>query len=234
MKIFGIMGAMKEEINYFVAHSKILKKEKYAGITFYVGKLSGKDVVIALSGIGKVNSAVATQLMIERYNIDALIFTGLAGSLDNKHSIGDIVLATSLIQHDFDLTAFGRKLGEIPKLGVEFKSTELLNSAIEKSFKRAFTTSPKLFKGIIVSGDTFIAEKKRAMKLKELFQASATEMEGASVAQVCVMNKLPFVILRTISDSADEDANVDFKTILDRASENGFKIIKDFLENYES
>lgn len=232
-KTFGIMGAMKEEINFLVSNAQIDKKEKIAGISFYTGSLSGKKIVVAQSGIGKVNAAVTTQLMIDKFGIDCLIFSGLAGSLEAEHNPGDMVVASSLTQHDFDLTGFGRPMGEIPGLGSEFIPNKGLNDLIFEAAKKQGDDFPKMFSGKIVSGDIFIDKKAKAMELKDSFGASATEMEGAALAQVCVMNEIPFSVIRTISDSADESANVDFKSVLDNASVNEYKLLKEILAIYE-
>ena len=231
--MIGIIGAMKEEINSFTSHSTIEKKEKESGLNFYTGTLSGKKITIVQSGIGKVNAAIATQILINKYKVEKIIFTGLAGATEKNIAIGDYVLAQSLVQHDFDLSHFGREKGFVPGIGKFINTDKDLNSLIEKVIleldikQKSFG---KLHKGIIASGDAFIASRDKIEEIVSNFNAIAVEMEGASVAQVCSMNKIPFAILRTISDNADENALVDFQSVLDKASHDEFLILSNLLK----
>jgi len=231
--MIGIIGAMKEEINSFTAHSKIDKKEKIAGLNFYHGSLSGKEVVIVQSGIGKVNAAVASQLLIDKFSVSKVIFTGLAGATGKDVSIGDYVLADGLVQHDFDLTHFGREKGFVPAVGRILDTDKELNSLIADvviSLGKERDGFGKLHRGVIASGDAFIASSDKIGEIVQEFGAMAVEMEGASVAQVCSMNSIPFAVLRTVSDNADENALVDFQSVLDKASKDEFLILKELLK----
>lgn len=225
----GIMGAMKEEVASLTSRSEILGTEKIAGMVFYKAKLAGKLAVIVQCGIGKVNAASATQILIDRYNVERIVFTGLAGSGRKDINIGDYVLAEQLVQHDFDLTHFGREKGMIPATGKFFKSDLKLNKIFESvicELGKEESSFGKFHSGIIASGDCFVASQEQVLAITKEFDADAVEMEGAAVAQVCQLNDIPFAVLRTISDNADENALVDFKAILDKASIEEFEILK--------
>ncbi len=230
--MIGIVGAMKEEVASLTSHAQIEKKEKRAGLFFYVGKLSNRDIVVVQSGIGKVNAAVATQLLIDYYSVEKIIFTGLAGSGQNEIQIGDFVLASSLVQHDFDLTHFGREKGVIPATGQFFETDKQLNGVLTEVINQFGTEDAsfgKLHFGVVASGDAFIAESPKVAQITAEFNALAVEMEGAALAQVCTMNQIPFAVLRTISDNADENATADFQSVLNRASISEYKILKEAL-----
>ena len=228
--MIGIIGAMKEEVSSFVNSMKQIKKEQRAGLEFYCGSLLEKDIVVVQSGIGKVNAALATQLLIDFYRPSKLIFTGLAGSGDFSVAIGDFVLATSLVQHDFDLCHFGRELGVIPNVGRFIPCDSNLNSLLVKAFnktKEKNSALGNLHLGVIASGDCFIARKEDVRRIGQEFNAIAVEMEGAAFAQVCFLNKIPFSVLRLISDNADEMAVADFPLILKKASKVEIEIVKE-------
>lgn len=230
--MIGIIGAMKEEVASFLAEIKQVKKEKQGGSCFYHGVLFGKEVVVVQCGVGKVNAAIATQIMIDRYAPQRILFTGLAGSGCSKVAIGDFVLATALVQHDFDLTHFGREKGMVPAVGRFLKSDPCFLADLEKAFMLTKEENPQLgdlHKGVIASGDCFVADRSLMESITKEFDAIAVEMEGAAVAQVCFLNEIPCVILRLISDHADEKATVDFQAVLDKASLSEIKIIKNLL-----
>lgn len=227
--MIGIIGAMKEEVASFIAEIKEVKKEKRANSWFYKGVLFDKEVVVVQCGVGKVNAAIATQIMIDYYSPEKILFTGLAGSGEKKVAIGDFVLATALVQHDFDLTHFGRERGMVPAVGKFFKTDSDFLADLEKAFSLTKEANPQLgnlHKGIIASGDCFVADKRLMESITSEMNAIAVEMEGAAVAQVCFLNEVPYAILRLISDNADEKATVDFQAILDKASLSEIKIIK--------
>lgn len=230
--MIGIIGAMDEEIIHYKNNIDIESSREYAGITYYTGKIYDNDVVLVKSGIGKVHAAIATQIMIDRFNVNSIIFTGLAGALVPYLKIGDVVIANFLVQHDVDLTAFGRRTGEIPSIGRMVEADPEMIDSIGKIYDKHCgndNVCPQLIVGTIASGDSFISDRNKITWLQREFGAIAAEMEGASVAQVCQMNKIPFVILRTISDSANENAAVDFSSILKKAPDFAFQIIRDYL-----
>ncbi len=226
------MGAMNEEINAFLGEMTVALKEKKAGLKFYIGKLADHDVIVVHSGIGKVNAALATQILIDRYKCRKIVFTGLAGSGRRDIAIGDYVLADSLVQHDFDLRHFGREKGMVPAVGKFMQADKELNRILEESIVELGKEKPgfgKFNKGIIATGDLFVADSKVLAEITAEFNAAAVEMEGAAMAQVCFLNEVPFAVLRTISDNADETALSDFKAVLDKASVEEVEILKKML-----
>ncbi|MBD3170019.1 MAG: 5'-methylthioadenosine/adenosylhomocysteine nucleosidase [candidate division Zixibacteria bacterium] len=229
----GIIGAMPEEVAMFKDSMEISGTVEYARMTFYRGVLKGQDVVLLHSGVGKVNAAIGTQIMIDRFDVQQILFTGLAGSLVPYLSRGDVVVSNYVVQYDFDLTAFGRRHGELPNTGRMIEADPRLVKFTCFGFDDIFKyekDSPKLVVGTIVSGDRFVSDKRKIEWLQREFGAVATEMEGAAVGYTCFLNDVPFVVLRTISDSADDEAASDFEQSLHNASENSFRIVSSILE----
>ena len=231
MKI-GIIGAMSEEI-FELKKEMIIEEERICGNSiFFIGKLLGLDIVLVESGIGKVNSAISTTLLINEFKIDKIIFTGVAGCTNNSLNIGDVIISTGLIEHDFDTTAFGDKFGVIPRMNTSLFEAdkaliEMATASAEKIMGKSATTN-----GIIVSGDQFIASKEKIKWLREYFNSECVEMEGASVAHVCHIFKIPFVIIRSLSDKADGSANIDFQTFVKMAAKNSKDIVLEMIKNY--
>lgn len=227
----GIIGAMHEEVIELQKAMTIEKKEEIGGFTYYTGKILQKEIVLVECGIGKVNSAVCTTILLNNFSVDKVIFTGVAGAVGRVLNIGDVVISTELIEHDFDCTAFGLRHGEIPRMESSiFKADEeLVNFAKKSVIKVIGEHRVKL--GRVVSGDQFIANKEKINWLGETFNAECTEMEGASVAHVCYLFKKPFVILRAISDKADGSAHMDFKKFVELASENSKNVVLEMLNH---
>ena len=244
MKI-GIVSAMNEEIDKLINESKSLTKNPYGGRLYYEGPLWDIDSVLVFSRWGKVAAATTITHLIDNYNIDKIIFTGVAGGIDKKINIGDIVIAKELIQHDMDARPLFERY-EIPLLGIRALKTdsylndkllkaskkfleEDIKSCIQEELLKEFNLSnPKIIEAQIVSGDKFFSNKDEIKELKSRFpQAVCVEMEGAAVAQVCYEHKMPFSVIRTISDSADEKAQIDFMKFLKNiASTYSFEILK--------
>ena len=217
MKIIGIIGAMEEEVEALKKDIQVIKKVQRASMEFLYGVINQKEVVVVKSGIGKVNAGICTQILVDEFNVNYIINTGIAGSLKNEINIGDIVVSTDLIQHDVDARGFGYKLGEIPRMNtVEFKADEeLINLAVEMNKK----VNPDIntFSGRVLSGDQFISDNKTRKMLIEQFGGYCAEMEGAAMAQVATLNNIPFVIIRAISDKADDSAPVAYETFEEQA-----------------
>ncbi len=231
--MIGIIGAMDEEIALYKSKIKVEKTEIHAGIEYIKGQFKKTPVVLLCSGIGKVHAAAATQILIDKYKVESIVFTGLAGSLVPYLKGGDIVVANYLVQHDMNLTAFGRRHGEIPSMGRMIEANPEMIEKVTKSFDRTHEkhkSIPQLIVGTIASGDEFISDKKKVQWLQREFGAVATEMEGAAVAQVSTMNKIPFLILRTISDSASDSATEEFAISLKTAHINAYHILEDFIQ----
>ena len=228
MKI-GIIGAMQEEVAQIKNEMKDVKVSKKASMDFYEGKLEGKEVVVVQSGIGKVNAAVCTQILIDLFAVESVINTGIAGSLRNEINIGDIVVSTDALHHDVDAREFGYPKGQIPRLDVlSFEADKkMAEQAIESC--REVNADIKVFAGRVVSGDQFIADSKTKQEIITTFDGYCTEMEGAAIAQTAYLNKIPFVIIRAISDKADNSAKVDYPTFEKKAIENSIKLVNNMI-----
>lgn len=211
MNKLAIMGAMQEEIEPLLANFEDIKVTEYADNKYYEVSLDGLDIVIAHSKIGKVFASLTATTMIEKFSCDTLLFSGVAGAVNNQLKIGDLIIADKLCQHDLDITAFGHPHGFVPggKVFVE-TSQELRNVAKEV----AEENSLKVIEGTIATGDQFVHSNERKDFIQNTFKADALEMEGASVAVICDSLNIPFFILRSISDSADMEANFDFDEFL--------------------
>ena len=210
--MLGIIGAMDEEVNQLKAKMSDVTVTKKACMEFNCGILEGKNVVVVRSGIGKVNAALCAQILKDDYDVTAIVNTGIAGSLNNEINIGDIVLSTDALQHDVDATSFGYDLGVIPRMETSiFKADE---SLIDIAKKVCEQVNPEIhtFIGRVVSGDQFIADKTVKERLVANFNPMCTEMEGAAIAQACYLNQIPFLIVRAISDKADNSAELDYPT----------------------
>ncbi|ANE47441.1 MTA/SAH nucleosidase [Paenibacillus swuensis] len=224
----GLIGAMDEEIQLMLEQLKNVKESQAAGIIYYEGQFKGKSLVLCKSGVGKVNAAVCTQLLIDRYRVNAVLFTGVAGAVDPSLNIGDIVISTECLQHDMDVTALGYERGIIPFAAVSrFTADPTLVALAEASCARLF--DGRSVKGIVLSGDQFVADRDKVRDLYESMQGACTEMEGAAVAQVCSMNGVPYVVIRSMSDKADGSAHVNFGEFTIQASENSHRIVEDMI-----
>lgn len=228
--MLGIIGAMHEEIVELKGLMSDIEEITAGGMLYYKGKLEGKDIVLVESGIGKVNSAVCTTLLIELFKVEKIIFTGVAGGTGDAIEVGDIVISDDLVQHDFDVTAFGAKPGDIPRMETsEFKADKELVELAKKSALKVFEEK-RVRIGRIVSGDQFINGVEKSNWLRDTFNADAAEMEGASVAHVCYLFKIPFVILRAISDKANSEAKIDFAEFVHLAAKNSKEIVVNMLK----
>ncbi len=223
MKI-GIIGAMEEEVTKLKEILTDATVEERAGLQFVSGKMQDKEVVIVRSGIGKVNAGACTQLLIDRFNVGCVINTGIAGSLDPAIDIGDIVISEDAVQYDVDATNFGYALGEIPRVGrLAFPASERL-IAIAEEENRHVNSDIHTFIGRVCSGDKFVSDNETKDWIVKHFQGRCCEMEGAAIAQIASQNKVPFVIIRAISDKADNSATMDYPTFEKKAIEHCVKL----------
>jgi len=213
--ILGIMGAMPEEIAPIL--EKIGKYEvvEFANNKYYKATYNGLHLVIAYSKIGKVFSTLTATTMIEKFGVEKLLFSGVAGAINSELKIGDLIVATQLAQHDLDITAFGHPYGFVPEGSVYVDADRAL---IDISKKVAQNMDLKVLEGIIATGDQFVADVARKDWIGDIFKADALEMEGASVAVVCDALEVPFFILRAISDAADMDASFSFDAFLETSA----------------
>lgn len=227
----AVIGAMDSEINLLKSEMKDVKEKKIGTITFYEGELEGKEIVLLKTGVGKVNAAVGANTVIREFDADKIIFTGVAGAINKKLNVADVVISKDLVQHDVDLTAFDRPMGLIPgEKKVEFDADSNLIKIAESSAIKVLGKD-KVMIGRIATGDQFIANKEKVKFLGEQFQADAVEMEGAAVAQVAQIYGVPFVVLRALSDKADGEAEITYDEFVQIAANNSAKIVKEMLKN---
>lgn len=215
MTPIGIIGAMDSEVDNLIARMDGPSVTVYARRQFVTGQLAGKDVVVVKSGIGKVAAAITAQMLIDRFGVGALLNTGMAGGLDPRLAVKDLVVATDALQHDFDLTAFGHARGYIGGGGDDTVPTRFAADAalVDKALDAAAQVLPngsKAITGTVASGDVFVDDSGLKAVLRDDFGAAAAEMEGAAIAQTAAANGIPFLIIRTISDLAEHDASVSF------------------------
>ncbi|EAI5466295.1 5'-methylthioadenosine/adenosylhomocysteine nucleosidase [Campylobacter lari] len=214
MKI-AILGAMPEEVTPLLETLKEYQTIEYANNTYYLAKYKNHELIIAYSKIGKVNSTLSATIMIEKFKAELLLFTGVAGAFNPSLEIGDLIYATKLAQYDLDITVFGHPLGYVPGNEIFIKTDDKLNNlAIEV----AKELGVKLQSGVIATGDEFICDENKKVKIREIFNADACEMEGASVALVCDALKIPCLILRSMSDKAGEKAEFDFDEFVEKSA----------------
>ena len=228
MTKLAIMGAMQEEIEPLLAHFKDVNVVEYANNKFYEVSYNGLEIVIAYSKIGKVFASLTASTMIEKFECDTLLFSGVAGGINPKLQIGDLIIADKLCQHDLDITAFGHPHGFVPGGKVFVETTKELRDV---AIKVANENNLKVIEGTIATGDQFVHSSERKQFIENTFNADALEMEGASVAVVCDALNVPFFILRAISDTADMDAGFDFDEFLKSSAKNSadylIKIVKE-------
>lgn len=227
--MIGIIGAMDEEVAQIVEVMEISETYEKASMVFKKGTLNGKDVVIVRSGIGKVNAAVCTQILVDKFDVDYVINTGIAGSLRAEINIADVVLSDDVLHHDMDAVGFGYPLGQIPRMDVlSFQADKRLIELGKAACKKA-APNVGVHVGRIVSGDQFISDKAVKDRLIKNFDGFCTEMEGAAIAQTAYLNNVPFLILRAISDKADDSATMDYPTFEAMAIKNSVEILKELV-----
>lgn len=230
--VLGIIGAMEEEVEILKDKMDIKETVKVAGMEFYKGTMHGKNIVLVRSGVGKVNMATCTQILVDKFNVSALLNSGVAGTMNPELNQGDIVISQDAVQHDFDTTVFGDPLGEISRLGITFFEAD--KDMIETAKKASENVSDiKIVEGRIASGDQFVAGGAIADRIKENFgDVGAVEMEGAAMAQVAYLNEIPFVILRSISDKADGSADLSYEEFLPIAAKNASSLVEEYVKLY--
>ena len=211
MEKVGIIFAMEEELLALKEYLELEKEYNIFNLTFYEGKINGIDCVLVESGVGKVNAARTTQILIDNIKVDYIFNIGVAGGVDKSLKVGDIVIGDRLVQHDFDTTAFGHEKGMVPSVGKYVFSDEYLLQVSSKVFEEEKISH---LKGVIASGDIFCTETWMSEKINKKFNALCVEMEGASVAQVCYLSHVPFLVIRSISDVPNNDNVVTYEEFL--------------------
>lgn len=229
IKKIGIIGAMEEEVLALREKLMDVRQLQKASMDFYSGTLNGKEVVIVRSGIGKVNAGICTQILADVYQVDAVINTGIAGSLKTEINIGDVVISTDTLQHDMDATGFGYEPGVIPRMETSCfpADPELLKQA--EAACREAVPKIQVFTGRVVSGDQFISDKKVKERIVRQFGGMCTEMEGAAIAQAAWLNGIPFVVIRAISDKADDSATMDYPTFERQAIAHSVALVENLI-----
>ncbi|NPA55691.1 MAG: 5'-methylthioadenosine/adenosylhomocysteine nucleosidase [Epsilonproteobacteria bacterium] len=213
----AIMGAMVEEITPILERVTLKETIEYAKNKYYLASYKQHNLVIAYSKIGKVHSALTASIMLEKFKAEKLLFSGVAGAINEQLHIGDLIIATKLCQHDLDISAFGHPYGYVPESKIYVETSSTLNNIAKKV---ADKLNINLLEGIIATGDQFINDTQKKQWIKDTFNADAIEMEGASVGFVCDAFGVEFFVLRAISDSADMDAGFDFDKFLETSAQN--------------
>ena len=224
--MLGIIGAMDEEVAQIKEKMTDVTVTSVAGMDFYQGKLGGKDAVVVRSGIGKVNAGMCSQILADRFHISAIVNTGIAGSLRAEINIGDIVVSTDAVQHDMDASGFGYRIGQIPRVDTFAFEADECNQKVNPEIQA--------FPGRVVSGDQFISDKAKKEWLIGQFSASCTEMEGAAIAQAAYLNGIPFLIIRAISDKADDSAGMDYAAFEAQAIKHSVNLLLEMASRYEA
>ena len=210
MAKIGIIGAMELEVDALKAAMEVKNTVTRAGMEFKEGTLNGADVVVVRSGIGKVNAGICAQILADVFSVDAIINTGIAGSLNKNINIGDIVLSTDVVQHDMDATGFGYRKGQIPQMPVFFFNADDNLRRLAAEVCKEVNPDIQVFEGRIASGDQFVCDQDVKNRIVSEFSAYATEMEGAAIGQAAYLNEIPFLVVRAISDKADGSAQMDY------------------------
>ena len=215
---------MIEELEALKKYLHVKNSYQLFELTFYEGQLENHDCILVESGIGKVNSARTTQILVDNFKVDCIFNIGIAGGISNKLEVGDIVVAEKLVQHDFDITAFNHEKGYIPKIGTYIESDKyLLNKA-------KTINNDHIYYGTIASGDIFCTDDKMSTKIATKFNALCVEMEGASIAQVCYLNLIPFLVIRSISDVPGNNNVITYEKFLNNSTKKIALYIKSLIK----
>ena len=233
MKTIGIIGAMEVEVAILKEKMEDVRIIKKASMDFYEGILAGKKVVVVRSGIGKVNAGICAQILADVFSVDAIINTGIAGSLNKNINIGDIVLSTDVVQHDMDATGFGYRKGQIPQMPVFFFNADDNLRRLAAEVCREVNPDIQVFEGRIASGDQFVCDQDVKNRIVSEFSAYATEMEGAAIGQAAYLNEIPFLVVRAISDKADGSAQMDYSEFEKAAVDHSVRLTLNMLARIE-
>jgi adenosylhomocysteine nucleosidase len=229
----GIIGAMEEEVVLLREQLKELQEKKLAGCEFYQGYLNDQEIVLLKSGIGKVNAAIGTTLMVQMYDPDVILNTGSAGGFHTDLNVGDVVISTEVRHHDVDATIFGYEYGQVPQMPANYIPDQRLVQAAVKAGARV--EDIQVAQGLIASGDSFMSDHERVEDIRNKFPALyAAEMEAAAIAQTCYQFNVPFVIIRSLSDIAGKDARVSYDQFLKTASKNSAELVQQIVEELKA
>ena len=231
-KYIGIIAAMSEEIASIKKLMSDISVKNIYELEFTLGTIHSKNVVLVKCGVGKVNAARTTQILIDNFDLEYVINVGTAGGLNEKIEIGDVVIAEKLVQHDFDITAGGHEKGYISDTGTYFYSDEELVNKSKKVIEN-MSEDFKAITGLIATGDIFVQDIVVKDRIKQEFNADCTEMEGAAIAQTAYLNNIPFVILRAISDKADDSATEDYPSFEKKAIAHSVNLVNGILKELD-
>lgn len=226
MKKIGIIGAMELEVEELKAKMQVKRIVEKAGMKFFEGVLSNTDVVIVQSGIGKVNAGICVQILVDTFEITTVINTGVAGSLNNKANIGDIIISSESQEHDMDVTALGYEPGIIPQMKESVFKADAKIAELAVEVCKEVNPDINVLTGKVVSGDQFISSKEQKEKLINVFHGDCAEMEGAAIAHAAYLNNIPYLVIRAISDKADGSAQMDYPTFEKAAAAHSAKLVE--------
>ena len=230
MKKIGIIFAMEEEINELLKYLKLKNKYEIFDLLFYEGLIYDIEVILVESGVGKVNSARTTQILIDNMQVDYIFNIGVAGGVSDSLNVLDIVIGSNLVQHDFDITAFHHEKGYISNVGENIQSNPDLIKKMKEIISKLPEANCKAKIGTIVSGDIFCTDVDLKNNIRKDFSADAIDMESAAIAQVCYLDNKPFIIIRSISDKPNGSNEITFEEFLELASKRCAMILERFIE----
>ncbi len=231
MKKIGIIAAMEEEMQQIKEIMEGISEKKIYNLTFYIGTISQKECILVECGIGKVNAARTTQILIDNFDIEYIVNVGTAGATSTELNTTDVVIADKLIQHDFDITAFGHPRGYITGVGQYVNTDEKLVSKCKDVMNSIDTNNEyKVFVGTVASGDMFCTDRNIADDLLSEFNAICVEMEGAAIGQICALDNVPFIVIRSISDSPNGNNNIQFDEYLKISSKRCATFLKELFK----
>lgn len=231
LHLIGIIGAMEEEIELLRNGMSGIASETHASMTFFKGRIGTHEAVVVKSGIGKVNMAVCAQILADIYCVDAMINTGVAGSLDNRIDIGDIVIAEDAVHHDMDTSVFGDPRGQVPRMDILAFPTDRRLCSLAEAANAKVNRDIHSFCGRIASGDQFIAGMSEKKDIVREFGALCCDMEGVAMAQTAYLNNIPCLIIRAVSDKADHSATMDYQEFEKKAIEHTTRLLVALLES---
>lgn len=221
--MIGIIAAMVQEAADIKAAMEEIRSEVVAGMEFVIGKLYGREACVVMSGVGKVNAAICTQLLIDRFGAGVVINVGVAGAVATGLNVGDIVISSDTVQYDVDATAFGHPRGEIPNLDITYFPAD--ETLIANALAAAAEVGQKAVVGRVMTADRGVDSPKLKAELIELFAGACVEMEGGAVGQTAWLNKVPYVVIRSMSDNADGELTETYAQNLDQSVKNAAAMV---------
>ena len=231
--MLGIIGAMAQEVRQLKEAMEQPRIETVAGMEFYRGTIGGKEAVVVQSGIGKVSAGICAQILVDRFGVDGIINTGIAGSLKAEINIGDLVMSTDALQHDVDAVNFGYEPGQIPQLPVKAFPTDDRLRKLAMELCARVNPDIRAHEGRVLTGDQFISDKAKKQWLTSTFGGACTEMEGAAIAQAAYLNQVPVLIIRAISDKADDSASMEYGAFEELAILHSVRLTRALIEAWE-